>query len=115
MTPDAPTPGASPSSTPAGGSTYVLIARMPPAGVQQFQDYESNVIPLIARHGGRLERRLRTADELTEVHVIWFPSEEAFLDYRGDPERTAQVPLLVESGAVTELLELSDVAVPGGA
>lgn len=109
MTPDAPTPGASPTSTPDGGRTYVLIARVPPSGVQQFQGYESGVIPLFARHGGRLERRLRTEDELTEVHVIWFPSEEAFLAYRGDPDRTAQVPLLVESGAVTELLELSDV------
>jgi hypothetical protein len=73
------------------------------------------VLPLLAEHGGRLERRLRSADgpdgsgDDVEVHVVSFPSPEGFTAYRGDPRRAEHAHLLEASGARTELLEMQDV------
>lgn len=56
--------------------TLVLVADLAPDDVPAFQEYEAQVLPLLARHGGRLERRLRTGDALHEVHVVSFASRE---------------------------------------
>ena len=89
--------------------TYVLVARIPAAGVEDFQRYEEAVLPLLAEHGGRLARRLRSASGGIEVHVVEFASPGAFSAYRADPRRAVHHPLLEASGAETELLELEDV------
>jgi hypothetical protein len=91
--------------------TYVLIARIPPAGMEAFRRYEDAVIPLLADHGGRLERRLRrdAADGDVEVHVIAFAATDGLTRYRDDPRRAAHAQLLEASGARTELLEMRDV------
>ncbi|HEV2771919.1 MAG TPA: hypothetical protein VGV57_03705 [Thermoleophilaceae bacterium] len=68
------------------------------------------MLALLADHGGRLERRLRSADGLTEVHLVGFPSSAAFVGYRDDPRRKAQSHLLRDSGASTQVLELVEVA-----
>lgn len=88
---------------------YVMTARIPESGVAQFNAYESGVLPLLADHGARLERRLRTEDGQHEVHIIWFPSERAFDDYRNDPRRSELANLLAESGAVTTVMRMKDV------
>ena len=90
--------------------TYVLIARVPAAGVEAFQRYEAAVLPLLAGHGGRLERRLRTAAGDVEVHLVSFVSAAAFARYREDPRRADHAALLEASGAELELLEMRDVA-----
>jgi len=91
--------------------TYVLIARMPPAGIEAFRRYEDAVLPLLSDHGGRLERRLRghAGGSDVEVHVITFAAPDGLARYRDDPRRAAHAHLLEASGAETELLELSDV------
>lgn len=89
--------------------TYVLLARIPVEGVHAFQAYEEGVLALLGEHGGVLERRLRSPEELVEVHVISFPSYERFESYREDPRREAFSELLVSSGAEIELYELEDV------
>ena len=66
------------------------------------------MLPLLPGHGGRLTRRLRSADHLVEVHLVEFHSAEAFAAYRDDPRRTAHAELLRASGAKTELFELYD-------
>jgi hypothetical protein len=91
-------------------ATYVLLARIPAAGVGAFQRYEAAVLPLLADHGGRLERRLRSAAGDVEVHVIAFASEDGLAAYRADPRRAAHARLLEASGAQIELLEMRDVA-----
>jgi hypothetical protein len=88
---------------------HVLIARIPPDGVGDYQEYETRLLPLLAEHEGTLERRLRSPDGLVEVHVLGFASHEAFTAYMDDPRRAALRPLLLSSGAQTELLELSEV------
>ncbi len=86
----------------------VQIVRVPAEGIADFQRYESLVLPLLPTYGGRMERRLRSADGAIEVHVLSFPSADALDRYRTDPERQAQLPLLERSGAKTELIEVDD-------
>ncbi len=87
----------------------VQIVRIPAEGVTAFQRFESAVLPLMPNYGGKLERRLRSADGRIEVHMLSFPSQQALDAYRADPVRVEHLPLLAESGAVAELLELADV------
>jgi hypothetical protein len=91
------------------GVTFVLIARIPPDGAASFKAYEAQVLPLLPEHGGRLERRLETNDHGIEIHVVWFPSTEAFERFRADPRRTRHAPLLARSGAALELLAVTDL------
>jgi hypothetical protein len=91
----------------------VQIVRIPAHGVDAFRRYEALVLPLLPRHGGLLERRLRTADGLTEVHVLSFPSRDAFGAYMRDPERQQHLALKESSEASAELVEVVDVGSEG--
>ena len=90
-------------------TTFALVARIPRGELADFLSYEDAVLPLLERHGGVLERRLRADDGLTEVHVVSFPSAAAFEAYRADPLRAAHAHLLKRSGTSMELLEVIDV------
>ena len=70
-----------------------------------FRRYEDQVLPLLARHGGRLERRLRTADGAVEVHLLSFGSATAWHAYRDDPERLGHRPLLAGAEVGSRVLE----------
>ncbi|GAA3107787.1 hypothetical protein [Streptomyces echinatus] len=89
--------------------TYLLLARLPEGRLSAFDAYESAVLPLLAEHGGRLERRLRALDDRTEAHLLSFPSDEHVAAYRADPRRCAAAPLLESSEAAVELLAVRDV------
>ena len=89
--------------------TLVLVADVPETSVGGFRAYEDEVLPLLARHGGRLERRLRTQDGRTEVHVLSFADRASYQAYVDDPERTAHRPLLDGSPYEQRLLEVVDV------
>ncbi|MFG2058785.1 hypothetical protein ACGFI9_32665 [Micromonospora sp. NPDC048930] len=89
--------------------TFLMIARLPDAGLDAFDSYERAVLPLLAEHGGRLERRLRSLDDRVEAHLVSFPTEEDFTAYRADPRRHTATPLLESSGAAVELLAVRDV------
>ena len=86
-----------------------LLARVPAPGVADFQRYESCVLPLLAEHRGKLERRLRNADGTVELHIVSFESREALQLFRADSRREAAAPLLQRSGAAIELHEMTDV------
>lgn len=88
---------------------YVVVARIPVEGIDRFQRYEAAVLPLLAAHGGVLERRLRSVDGTVEVHVVRFTSAAAVAAYRDDPRRLAHQEDLLASGAELELHELDDV------
>ncbi len=90
--------------------TFLMIARLPDGGLAGFDRYEEAVLPLLAEHGGRLERRLRASGGMLEAHVVTFPGRAEFDAYRADPRRGAATPLLEASGAVIELHEVRDVA-----
>ncbi|WP_191246725.1 hypothetical protein [Amycolatopsis deserti] len=89
--------------------TFLLIARLPDGGAETFDAYEDRVLPLLAEYGGRLDRRVRSFDDRTEVHLVAFPGEPEFEAYRDDPRRAAHARLLEQSGAVIELLPVRDL------
>jgi hypothetical protein len=86
----------------------VAIARIPPEGLADFAAYEDRVLSLLPAHGAELERRLRTRDGTTEIHVIRFPSQDAMKGYLADPLREQHRALLDASGAAMEVLEVDD-------
>ena len=90
--------------------TFVLIARIPAEGIEDFRAYEDAVLPLLPEFNGRLERRLRNPDGTLEMHIISFASDADFQNYRNDPRRTAQAWLLQKSSAKFELLSMANVS-----
>lgn len=85
------------------------IVRVPTDGVEAFQRFEEQVLPIMPKHGGRLERRLRSADSLTELHIVSFPSREALQQYLDDPARKDHLHLREQSGASFEIIDVTDV------
>ncbi len=94
---------------PDPGLTLCAILRVPSEGLAVFQRYEDAVLVLLRDHAGILQRRLRTEDGLTEVHVIWFPSVSHYEAYRADPRRSAHDGMFTVSGATAEVLTVWDV------
>ena len=90
--------------------TFVLIVRIPTEGIEDFRAYEDAVLPLLPEFNGRLERRLRNQDGTVEMHIVSFASEADFQNYRNDPRRTAQAPLLKKSSAMLERLAMTNVS-----
>jgi hypothetical protein len=90
--------------------TFVLIARIPTKGIEDFRAYENAVLSLLPEFNGRLERRLRNPDGTVEVHIVSFGSDADFQNYRNDPRRVAQAWLLQKSSAKLELLPMANVS-----
>ena len=87
----------------------VPVADVGREGVGAFQRYEAAVLPMLERHDGRLERRLRTADGQAEVHIVSFGSRAGYDAYIADPERADHRTLLEGVVLTQRLLEVSDV------
>lgn len=100
-------------SNPLGRFLVAVLAEMPPGSVAAFRAYEAAVLPLLGRHGGRLERRLRTADgdtgTYTEIHVVSFGSPDGLAAFRADPDRLRHGPLLDGVDVTQRVLEMVDV------
>jgi hypothetical protein len=86
--------------------TYVLIARIPTEGIEDFRAYEDAVLPLLPAFNGCLERRLRNPEGTREIHIVSFGCDTDFQNYRNDPRRAAQAWLLERSSAKLELLPM---------
>ena len=89
--------------------TFVMVADIAPGAESAFQRYESLVLPFLARHGGRLERRLRTDDSLNEVHIVSFESQDGYESYLADAERQSHRAALGGADVVQRLLQVHDV------
>jgi hypothetical protein len=87
----------------------VMVADVPEDRVDAFQEYESRVLSLLGRHGGRLERRLRSMDSLVEVHIVSFKSREGYESYIADPERMNHRSPLTDMHVGQRVLEVQDV------
>jgi hypothetical protein len=88
----------------------VSLIDVPTDSVTAFQQYEDAVLPLLQGHEGLLERRLRTPEGTSEVHVLSFASEDAYRGYLGDPQRVAHRDLLAGVQLTQRVVEpLSDV------
>jgi hypothetical protein len=95
---------------PSERFTVVVVLDVPRYAVEVFQRYEERVLPLLRRHDGLLQRRLRTPDGATEVHLLSFASEESWRGYLADPERLAHRATLAGAPVGRRVLEaLTDV------
>jgi hypothetical protein len=90
--------------------TLALLVKIPSNGIASFSAYENLVLPILHKHGGTIERRLRTQDHMTELHILSFLSQAAFDGYLADPQREKHRHLLVQSNATTELFNMEDVS-----
>jgi hypothetical protein len=85
---------------------YTQLIFVREGGEEAFQRFEELVLPLLARHNGRLEYRVRPAADAViesvigrpfEVHLVSFATKEDFEAYSRDPERKKHLALKDES------------------
>ncbi|WFE38283.1 hypothetical protein [Micromonospora sp. WMMD998] len=79
------------------------------ADTEAGQRYEDAVLALLDRHDGQLERRLRTGDGETEVHVIRFATRAGYEAFLADPDRAALRAELGDAAPTTRVLEVRDI------
>jgi uncharacterized protein (DUF1330 family) len=72
-----------------------------------FEAYESKVLALLEKHGGKLEMRVRALDGSCETHLLHFPSAQAFETYLSDPARLAIRGEWERSGARSTAIEVN--------
>ncbi|WP_200215300.1 GNAT family N-acetyltransferase [Micromonospora coerulea] len=94
---------------PAATVRLVALVEFGTDAVEVGQRYEETVLALLGRHGGRLERRLRTGDGRSEVHVIRFATRAGYESFLADPERAALRAALGDAATVTRVLEVTEV------
>jgi uncharacterized protein (DUF1330 family) len=103
--------GESPSE--AAGFVLVAILGVRRAALAQFHAYETRAAAIMRRYGGAIARTVAIAPGpdaalIKEVHVVTFPSADAFAAYRQDAELAEAAPLRDAAIASTEILIGSD-------
>lgn len=86
----------------------VAVVEMAPGSAEAGRRYEDAVLALLDRHGGAVERRLRTGDSTTEVHVIRFRSRAGYESFLVDPDRLAHRADLGDAAPTTRVLEVQE-------
>ena len=90
--------------------TLVLLVKIPPDGIASFNEYEDLVLPLVKNHSGRIQQRMRTLDQTTELHILSFESQSGFDNFLADPRRERHRHLLQNSKAISELFKMEHVS-----
>lgn len=92
-----------------GDVLLVAIVEMADGATETGQRYEDFVLELLARHGGSLERRTRTDDGATEVHLIRFRDRAGYSSFLADPDRRAYRDRMGSAAPSTRVIEVHDV------
>ena len=87
----------------------VAIVEMAPGHADAGQRYEDAVLGLLDRYGGTLERRTRSMDGTTEVHLIRFQSRDGYQAFRIDPDRAAHRVRAGDAAPTTRAIEVHDI------
>jgi hypothetical protein len=87
--------------------TYLFVARVPAAGLEDYRQFIARVYPLIADSGGRIERRFASDDATIEVFVVSFPNIDVFEKLQTSAHIDAAAPLLYRSGARFDVMALA--------
>lgn len=93
----------------AGDVLLVAIVEMADEATDTGQQYEDFVLELLPRHGGSLERRTRTDDGATEVHLIRFRDRAGYSSFLADPDRQAYRERIGSAAPATKVIEVRDV------
>ncbi len=76
--------------------TIVAALYVNPGREAEFAQFETAAETIMQRHGGRLERRIgfpASTDQPHEVHIVTFPDQQAFEQYRADADLQALADL----------------------
>lgn len=87
-----------------------------PGNEQQLVDYEDLVLDRLEVYGGELVQRVRRnkpGDAPYEVHVIAFPSDDAYAAYLADPERVSLAGMRAGAMSRSEIIPVEIVTAPG--
>ena len=87
----------------------VALVEMAAGHAEAGGRYEDEVLALLGRYGGTVERRLRTADGSSEVQILAFESRAGYEAVLTDPQRSALRAALGDAAPTTRVLEVSDV------
>ena len=83
-------------------------------GGPEVLTYEDAVLPLLSRHGGRLQLRVRAVDQSAELHIISFDSREGQEAFATDPSRLQLMRLLQGRLLRQRVVEVTESAVNYG-
>jgi hypothetical protein len=94
---------------PSGELLLVAIVEMAPGNTAAGQRYEDTVLGLLDRHGGSVERRMRSMDSATEVHIIRFRSRAGYESFMADPDRLDYRGRIGDAAPTTRVLEVREL------
>jgi hypothetical protein len=94
---------------PSGGLLLVAIVEMAPGNAATGQKYEDTVLGLLDRHGGAVERRMRSMDSATEVHIIRFRSRAGYESFMVDTDRLEHRDRIGDGAPTTRVLEVREL------
>jgi hypothetical protein len=100
------TPG---ENDPSGELLLVAIVEMAPGSAAAGQRYEDTVLGLLDRHGGSVERRMRSMDSVAEVHIIRFRSRAGYESFMADPDRLDYRDRIGDAAPTTRVLEVREL------
>jgi hypothetical protein len=79
------------------------------ASIGIFEAYERTVLPRLSVYGGRLEMRVRSADQQREIHLLFFPDRESLVSYLDDPVRQSVMDQWDSCGATSSTVEVEAI------
>ena len=74
-----------------------------------FDGYEAQVLALLPRFGGRMERRLRTDDSSREFHILHFADDAGFAAFLASPQRADLHAAGPETGTTATIHRVSEI------
>lgn len=98
---------------------FLVSVFVRPGQAETLRQYEQAAVRVMAQHGGRFVRVFRPLhpgeDEATpdEIHLLAFPSEEAFAAFRADEGLRPYYSLRDQAVHQAALLKLVDVPLDG--
>ncbi|MEU4557918.1 hypothetical protein AB0F72_05995 [Actinoplanes sp. NPDC023936] len=87
----------------------VAVVEMAAGHEEAGRRYEDDVLTLLGRHGGALERRMRDTTGGTEVQVIRFAARSGLDSFLADPRRAQLRSAIGEAAPATRVLEVRDL------
>lgn len=93
----------------SGEVFLVAVVEMADGHVEAGQQYEDAMLQLMERHGGSVERRMRSMDSQTEVHLIRFESRAGYESAVVDPDRLDYRDRLGDAAPTTRVIEVRDL------
>jgi len=85
---------------------HLVTIDLKDANVELFEVYEATVLPLLQKHGAKLEMRVRAVDGSTETHLLSFPDAQSYEAYLQDPKRLNARHIWESSGARANSIEV---------